>query len=312
MSKRPRILLVCWLALLPWPLLAFLHRSRCHPLAWPPSSSSFVGRVHVSSGAPGERAVGLKEELLKCVEHLRKVQERDGSVSIDFGVKGGELNATSRAPQKIDYYAVSKDVGQAADAVTACCNELALVNPTINATAFLGDRDNGQQAPLHGAWKLLFTSAADASFSKNSTRGAAKVQNIVNGPKGYITNVIDFLPREEDGKAPLLQQLNVVIGAKASSPSRVELNFRYAKAVFSRFLFLPVKWSLYIPVPATFITRCIVLFYRIFRRGQAKAPPKAYFDVLYLDDDLRIHKTGEDNLFVQARPTWKEAQALME
>ena len=215
MSKRQRILLVCWLALLPWPLLAFLHRSRCHPLAWPPSPSSFVGRVHVSSGAPGERAVGLKKELLKCVEHLRKVQERDGSVSIDFGVKGGELNATSRAPQKIDYYAVSKDVGQAADAVTACCNELALVNPTVNATAFLGDRDNGQQAPLHGAWKLLFTSAADASFSKNSTRGAAKVQNIVNWPKGYITNVIDFLPRDEDGKAPLLQQLNVVIGAKA-------------------------------------------------------------------------------------------------
>ena len=30
-------------------------------------------------------------------------------------------------------------------------------------------------------------------------------------------------------------------------------------------------------------------------------------DVLYLDDDLRIHKTGEGNLFVQRRPLWSKA-----
>jgi len=34
---------------------------------------------------------------------------------------------------------------------------------------------------------------------------------------------------------------------------------------------------------------------------------KAFFDVLYLDKNLRVHKTGEDNIFIQARPEWKEA-----
>jgi hypothetical protein len=261
--------------------------------------------------APSADAVQLKDQLLQNIRELRNLQSRDGSLSIDFGVKGGELNATSRAPQKVDYYAVSTDVGKAADTVMATCDYITACNPTSNATAYLGDKEKGLMAPLHGPWKLLFTTAADASFSKNSTRGDARAQNVVDAPKGRITNVIDFLPKE-DGKVPVLKQLQVVIGAKASSASRVELNFRYAKAVLTRFLFLPVTWTLYIPVPATFITRCIVLFYRIFRRRQAKKPPQAYFDVVYLDDDLRIHKTGEDNLFVQARPTWEEAKELME
>jgi hypothetical protein len=260
--------------------------------------------------APSADAVQLKDQLLRNVRELRSLQTRDGSLSVDFGVKGGEINATSRAPQKVDYYAVSTDVGKAADTVMATCDQITAYNPTSNATAYLGDKDNGLMAPLHGPWKLLFTTAADASFSKNSTRGDARAQNVVDAPKGRITNIIDFLPKE-DGKDPVLKQLKVVIGAKASSANRVELNFRYAKAVLTRFFFLPVTWSLYIPVPATFITRCIVLFYRIFRRGQAKRPPQAYFDVVYLDDDLRIHKTGEDNLFVQARPTWEEAKELM-
>ena len=128
----------------------------------------------------------------------------------------------------------------------------------------------------------------------------------------FPLGMIPFLPKA-NSQEPVLKQLNVVIGAKAVSERRVQLNFRYAKAVLTKFLFFPIRWSLYIPVPATFITRCIVLFYRIFRRGKAKPPPpKAYFDVLYLDDTLRIHKTGEDNLFVQARPTWNDAQDLIQ
>ena len=38
-----------------------------------------------------------------------------------------------------------------------------------------------------------------------------------------------------------------------------------------------------------------------------KVPPQAYFDVLYLDDELRIQRTGEDNLLVHAKPTWGDA-----
>jgi hypothetical protein len=179
----------------------------------------------------------------------------------------------------------------------------------------LGDKENGDKCPLNGAWKLLFTTAADASFSKNSTRGDAKAQNVVDASKGKITNIIDFCAK--NGTEPALKQLNVVIKATAANKSRVELQFRYAKAILTKFFFIPLfgrTLPLYIPVPGPFITRIIVFVSRILRFGRksAKKIPKAYFDVLYLDKDLRIHKTGEDNVFVQAKPTWGAAEPLLE
>lgn len=263
-----------------------------------------------SSSSQSTEIESLKQELLNRIEHLREEQLLAGDFSVDFGVKGGELNETSRAPSKLDFYSISESVGKAADAVEEICQQLALLNPTACPTEFLGDKEKGDQSPLEGPWKLLHTTAADATFSKNSTRGEAKAQNIVDGKRGRITNVIDFQPSSR-GEMPFLKQLNVAIKAKAVSAKRVQLTFQYAKAVFSRFLFIPIQWSLYIPVPATFITRVIVLFNRILRRKKAVMPPKAYFDVLYLDKDLRIHQTGEDNLFVQARDTWLAAKYLL-
>ncbi|KAL7541384.1 hypothetical protein ACHAXR_011857 [Thalassiosira sp. AJA248-18] len=255
----------------------------------------------------------LKADLLKRIETLRTIKERDGDFSVDFGVKGGEIDKKSRAPQKVNFYSISDDAGKAADAVMETADQLASNNPSDEPTLYLGDKEKGDQSPLNGEWKLLFTTAADATFSKNSTRGAAAVKNVVDAKHGRITNVIDF-PLTQNGTEPVLKQLNVVIGAKAAGKSRVELRFRYAKAVLTKFLWWKRQWSLYIPVPAPFITRLIVFFGRIFRFGRKdkKVPPKAYFDVLYLDDQLRIHRTGEDNFFVQAKETaWEEAKPFL-
>ena len=49
----------------------------------------------------------------------------------------------------------------------------------------------------------------------------------------------------------------------------------------------------------------------LVKSARSKKVPKGYFDVLYLDDDLRIHKTGEDNMFVQARESWSSAAPLL-
>jgi hypothetical protein len=241
------------------------------------------------------------------------LKERDGDLSIEFGVKGGELNETSYAPQKVNFYSISKDVGDKALEVIELCDQLSECSPIDDPTRFLGDKENGALAPLNGAWKSMFTTAADANFSKNSTRGYAKVQNIVDATKGTITNVIDFATKA-DGTEPLLKQLNVVIRGTAVSSKRVELQFRYAKAVLTKLFFLKFKWSLYIPIPGVFLTRCIVFFSRIvkFGRGGAKKVPKGYFDVLYLDDDLRVQRTGEDNLFVQVRESWQLAKPLLD
>ncbi len=257
----------------------------------------------------------LKADLLQRIQKLRTLKERDGDFSIDFGVKGGELDKKSRAPQKVDFYTISEEVGKAVDEVIAVTNELQKCSPTDNPTLYLGDKEKGNEAPLNGEWKLLFTTAADASFSKNSKRGSASVKNVVDASRGRITNVIDFQgssTASDDATSheePLVKQLNVVIAAKPAGKSRVGLQFKYAKIVLSRFFGWKRQWNLYIPVPAPFITRLIVFFSRIFRFGRKdkKVPPKAYFDVLYLDDELRIQRTGEDNLFVQAKPTWEDA-----
>ena len=36
-------------------------------------------------------------------------------------------------------------------------------------------------------------------------------------------------------------------------------------------------------------------------RDSRKEVPRAYFGVLYLDETLRVHRTGQGNLFIQQR-----------
>ncbi|EJK48877.1 hypothetical protein THAOC_32289 [Thalassiosira oceanica] len=283
-----------------------------------------------TSGTSAKRSDELKAELLTQISSLRQIKERDGDFSVDFGVRGGELDKDKRTPQKVDFYSISEDAGKAADQVIEVAEALHDVNPTSNATLYLGTED-GDKSPLNGQWKLLFTTAADATFSSNSTRGYATAQNVVDARRGRydrqlsrghpaasllhifprrITNIIDFAA--VNGTEPLLRQLNVVIRAKADGANRVELIFKYAKIVFSRFFGFKRRWSLYIPVPAPFITRVIVFVSRILRFGKKKSIPRAFFDVLYLDDQLRIHKTGEDNIFIQAKESsWPEARPLL-
>ena len=294
------------------------HLSSMSSLQAAASSSSSSSNNNIP-----QQADSLKKQLLRQIDMLRAIQATtvdDSNLVIDFGVKGGELNATTRAPQRVDYYKISSAAGQTADEIVHLCQELATYNPTTNATQYFGDAVQGAQlSPLHGTWKLLFSTAADATFTKNSKRGDAQAQNIVNAATGRITNVIQFLPNNNNQKPPALRELNVVIAAKRLQDNRIGLTFKYAKAIFNRFLFWNIKWKLYIPVPAPFLTRWIVWLGRIVRffslSGRRKhvvikRPPQAYFDILYLDHQLRIQKTGEDNIFVQARPDWKAAQGL--
>ena len=240
---------------------------------------------------PNRKAVYLKKDLLEAVQRLREAQARDeGTVVVDNDIEG-DANAT----------------GAPADEVLAVCEKLSHHNLCTNATAFLGDPIEGDRCPLNGTWKLLYTTASDATFC--SSGRTAHVQNMIDARRGRITNVIDFA---NDGRAPIVQQLRTVIGARALSPKRVGLQFRYAKA---RLLGIPWgpkrRLTVSIPVPATLWTYVVVFFSMLFRRRLKKKVPRPYFDVLFLDKDLRIHKTGEDNVYIQVRETWKEAQPLL-
>ncbi|GMH95975.1 hypothetical protein TrVE_jg10992 [Triparma verrucosa] len=235
----------------------------------------------------------LKSRLFKEIDRVKELQEIEGDFSVDFGVKGGELNSTSRAPQKLDFYSISENVGKAADKVFETVNLLAESSPTPNVTEYWGDKARGSENKLNGQWNLLFSTAADATFSKNSTRGDAKAMNVVTASRQKIINVIQFLPGPEEKKERLVSSLRVRLKATAEGLNRINLTFKYVMVKFNRLFFLPLKWTLILPVPGTFITR-ILFFMR-------KSLPKAYFDVLYLDEELRIHKTGEDNLFIQKK-----------
>jgi hypothetical protein len=71
----------------------------------------------------------------------------------------------------------------------------------MQPTKFLGDRKMGEHAPLNGPWRLLFTTATDATFSSNSTRGDALVQNIMYAAEGRVANVIDFFVTRRRSRA---------------------------------------------------------------------------------------------------------------
>jgi hypothetical protein len=296
-----------------------------HRLEYPPSKLAIKSPLFSSpqgdnNDSNKDAVQRLKKELLSALTELRTLQERDGDfANLNWGTKGGELTEAGRVPRQVDYSLISPAVGAAASQVMAICEQLQQVSPTDIPTQYLGDKQMGDQAPLNGTWKLLFSNAADAVFSKDSKRGAAKIQNIVSAKRGKITNVIDFqtLP---NGMEPVLKQLNVIIKATALNAQRVQLDFQYAKVVLTKFFFVPLfgrTVTLYIPVPATFVTACIEFFKRIGQwlgrkpKGE-KRTARGYFDVLFLDDQLRVHKTGQGNLFVQANEdNWPDAAQLI-
>mmetsp|Transcript_19975 Transcript_19975/g.40895 ORF Transcript_19975/g.40895 Transcript_19975/m.40895 type:complete len:346 (-) Transcript_19975:99-1136(-) len=295
---------------------------------------SLVGRPASRSGDAGgdnnnnvdARVTRLKRELLERIATLKQYQNEDGEIAVDFGVKGGEIEKKSRVPRKLDFYTVSERVGKAADAILESVEELSELNPTVAATAGMGDKNYGNDGggggndeitapPLDGPWSLLFSTAADVSFSKDSKRGAARSKNIVDARRGKMTNVIEFAPAvdEEGNETPkAVNELRVSLKATAEGPNRVDLVFKYIAVKFTRFFFLPIRWTLYLPIPGPLIGKTLIglsnLKNRLLRRTEETSDlPKAFFDVVFLDRELRVHRTGEDNLFVQARPDWETA-----
>ncbi len=247
-----------------------------------------------------------KTVLLDSIAAFDEATASDGKPSVDFGVSGGELDANSRAPRDLvqagAYYAVSDRVGRAADSVLSAIDDLASEkSPTAVPTEFFGSKAEGERSPLHGSWSNVFTTAADATFSSNSSRGDAEVFNSVDARSGVTFNVINFANgKEADREAPprktSVQQLRVRLSAKATSPTRIELVFRRVRVRLTTRLFgRRARLTLFIPVPGPFLTR-LLFFFR-----PSKKPPPAFFDVLYIDEELRVHRTAQGNLFVQRR-----------
>jgi len=179
------------------------------------------------------------------------------------------------------------EVGEAGNKTIAIAEELAKLNPTPNPTyGWMGyGGGSPEECGLQGKWKLKFTTAADATFPENPNRGKAMTSQEIDATAGTLTNVVDF----EKGKT---LGFRVVVAGKAVSDKEIELTFKRVVIFRDSRFFKKIVF----PIP----TRLFRLINRISARGKAsKRGP--YFELQYLDENLRMHKTGEGNWFIQSR-----------
>lgn len=179
-------------------------------------------------------------------------------------------------------------------------NKLQPFNPTTDII-----KDFGK---LSGEWKLDFTTAPEREVPKEVEVGEEDKNNenvpssivktyqsididINNSRKGVIYNIIDRgLP--EKG-------LRIAVGAEPTRVDRVALDFRTIETYNDRF---PKKVVLNFP-PRNFF-RTIFKVQKFFKGEQFNEidfKEIGHFDVLFLDDDLRIQRNSEGNLFVNSR-----------
>ena len=142
------------------------------------------------------------------------------------------------------------------------------------------------EAPVHNS------SGRDLQAGKKRT---CHDSTAVNATKGTLTNIIEF--RENNGT---VRSFNVVVEGERETETFMSLAFKrivvnreprrwLARKLFSQLTFLLPDFSV------------LERFTR--RKGEEKErrTNRPGFEILYLDDDSRIHNTTQGQLFVQSR-----------
>lgn len=208
---------------------------------------------------------------------------------------------------------VKKQLIQAAEQkdesrVVALVDQLSQLNPTECPTFGLAGFEGGEgaNAPLNGPWRLLFTNAKDAEAparaEKTSREGESKgiadgaevtTGQRIDAAKGECVNFIRF--EGDDSNRPF-DELEITIKMTPLTQSRVRLDFLRGRAMNER---APVQFlrNFTFSFPPAFVGDTLT---RLKGRDPTKDPP-AYFDVLYIDNQIRAHRTGEGKIFVQIR-----------
>ncbi len=207
---------------------------------------------------------------------------------------------------------LKKQLIQAAEAkdeslVLSLVEELSLLNPTPFPTEGLMDPSKSSSAaPLNGVWRLLFTNAKDAEaparteknkeekFGDEVAQGVTvKTGQRINAAEGECVNYIQL--SGDSDKRPF-DKLEITIRMTPLSETRVRLDFEKGRALNERAPLPFLKdFRFNFPPPS---------FNDLVARVRGLDPsvePQAYFDVLYIDNEIRAHRTGEGKIFVQKR-----------
>jgi len=190
--------------------------------------------------------------------------------------------------------------------ILSLVEELSLLNPTAVATkGLLGYSDaSGSSAPLNGAWRLLYTNAKDAEAPARTERNSdakfgdevatsvdVKTGQRINAATGECVNFIKL-----SGDKKPFDQLEITIKMTPLSDSRVRLDFLKGK-VLNEKAPLPFLRDFNFNFPPPGVSD----FVAKLRGMDPNVEPQAYFDILYIDQQMRAHRTGEGKIFVQMR-----------
>jgi hypothetical protein len=194
--------------------------------------------------------------------------------------------------------------------ILSLVEELSRLNPTVCPTRGLAnyktgdDWSNNDVAPLNGQWRLLYTNAQDAEAPARTQKddeekfGEAVAEGVqvttgqrIDAPKGECINFISL-----SGEKRPFDQLEITIRMTPLSDTRVRLDFLKGRAL-NEGAPLPFLKDFRFNFPPAAVGD----FLARLRGKDPQVEPPAYFDILYLDEELRAHRTGEGKIFVQQR-----------
>ena len=185
--------------------------------------------------------------------------------------------------------------------IEALLDELSPLSPIEEPTR--GIADGAADAPLRKCWRLVYTSASDVSTL--AANPLASLGGIYQDARELpvVVNVIDSFPRllanlppEAASKLATTTRLRVQTRARPRSATRVGLSFERVGA--EQLAILGQEVPDWLPRPAVDLPQLgLDVQRRIFSVGDDEDPRDAasnpaFFDVMYLDDELLIIKQG--------------------
>ena len=178
------------------------------------------------------------------------------------------------------------------------------INPFRSATAPNGEMMLGTEAPIVGAWQMVYTTAFDVLSLGASPFTLLQGIYQVLYANGTSVNVIDLAPRlqaiipvqlQMDRDLTSTLRARVFTTAKARSDDRIGLTFKKVAVSASKFLNFDV--SKFPKFGVTFPTST-----KIGAGSDTSDTDPGYFDVLYLDADcLIIRQNAPGGIFVNVR-----------
>lgn len=180
--------------------------------------------------------------------------------------------------------------------IIALIQKLAIENPTENPLkGWIQSNKYNPPCLLEGSWKLRFTTAEDAKPRPRQNSTATTFQ-YVNGTSGLITNIIAI----KDSAKNTSTTLRVEVQGEQLSPNSLLLLFLTVTVIQSNNRPDGKLKTTKFPFPRLPFSN--ILFRRLNLSQQRRAKPIGpAFTIIYLDDDLRIHKTARGDYFVQSR-----------